>query len=90
MDIVHSDFTNSVTDVTQLYQTFVDDVYIPGTIQQLQDILKNTSKNISIGGGRYSMGGQIAHTGSLHIDMRGLNRASNLDIEKKQLLYKLV
>ncbi|WP_239996564.1 FAD-binding protein [Photobacterium phosphoreum] len=50
-----------------------------------KDILKNTHKPISIGGGRYSMGGQIAHAGSLHIDMRGLNRILDLNLEQQTI-----
>ncbi len=78
-------FSNPITDVTLLYTTNVDDVYIPGTVEQLQIMLRQNSKNISIGGGRYSMGGQIAHTGSLHIDMRGLNRILDLDVKNKSI-----
>ena len=62
------------------YPTMVDDIYRPGTVTQLQRMLRQTSKPVSIGGGRYSMGGQVGHEGSLHIDMGGINRV--LEIEK--------
>ncbi|WP_305831032.1 hypothetical protein [Photobacterium leiognathi] len=68
--------TNVIEEVSRLYPIAVDEVYSPGTIEQLQTMLNTTTKPISIGGGRYNMGGQIAHEGSLHIDMRGLNRIS--------------
>ena len=38
---------------------------------------------ISIGGGRFSMGGQIAAPDSLHLDMRGMNRVLMLDPERR-------
>ena len=77
--------TNIIKEVSRLYSIGVDDVYIPGTIEQLQTMLQSTSKPISIGGGRYSMGGQIAHPDTLHIDMRGLNRILELDINKQTI-----
>lgn len=78
-------YTNIVKEVSRLYPIAVDDIYVPGSVEQLQDILKNTHKPISIGGGRYSMGGQIAHAGSLHIDMRGLNRILDLNLEQQTI-----
>jgi len=61
----------------------VDDIYRPGTVAQLQWMLRESSKPVSVGGGRYSMGGQIGHEGSLHIDMRGLNRVLEIDPDNK-------
>ncbi|WP_434145673.1 GNAT family N-acetyltransferase [Photobacterium leiognathi] len=78
-------YTNVIKEVSRLYPIAVDEVYIPGTIEQLQTMLNTTTKPISIGGGRYSMGGQIAHEGSLHIDMRGLNRILDLNVEAKTI-----
>ncbi|OBU16906.1 FAD-binding oxidoreductase [Photobacterium aquimaris] len=78
-------YTNIIKEVSRLYPIAVDDIYVPGTVEQLQDMLKNTQKPISIGGGRYSMGGQIAHSGSLHIDMRGLNRILDLNVEQQTI-----
>ena len=36
---------------------------------------------ISIGGGRFSMGGQVASANSLHLDMRSMNRIIKIDSE---------
>ncbi len=63
-----------VNDVTQLNPVLVAKVETPQTIEELQEIIKNTNGPLSIGGGRFSMGGQTASTGSTHIDMRGLNK----------------
>ena len=38
---------------------------------------------ISVGGGRFSMGGQIAYPESLHLDMRQMNRVISLDPERR-------
>ena len=63
-----------VNDITQLNPVLVADVARPLTIEDLQQIIKTSEKTISIGGGRFSMGGQTAAGNSLHIDMRGLNK----------------
>ena len=72
-----------VNDVSRLYPIQVDDVYAPGTVDQLEAAVKASDRPISIGGGRYSMGGQVAQPGTLHIDMRGLNRVLELDPAEK-------
>ena len=72
-----------VNDVTQLNQILVAQVKVPKTIEELQSIIKNTSCPISIGGGRFSMGGQTASSHSTHIDMRRLNSVIDFSAEKK-------
>lgn len=71
--------TTVISDVSRLNPTSVDEVYVPGSVDQLQAMIKMSGKPVSIGGGRYSMGGQIAQPGTLHIDMRGMNRILELD-----------
>ena len=72
-----------ITEVTGLYSTCVDEVYVPGTIEQLQNFLKSSDTPISIGGGRFSMGGHTALEGTAHIDLRGLNQIIEFDAEKR-------
>ena len=72
-----------INDVTHLNPVEVDEVYVPGSVEQLQAILQTNNKPISIGGGRFSMGGQTAQAGTLHIDLRGLNKIIELDPEKR-------
>ncbi len=74
-----------VTEVTGLYPTLVDAVFVPGQVAQLQEFMQQTNSPISIGGGRFSMGGQIAATDTVHIDMRGLNRILDFDVEERVL-----
>lgn len=74
-----------VNDVTQLNPVLVAGVEIPQTMEELQNIIKLADKAISIGGGRFSMGGQTASTGSVHIDMRRLNKIIEFSAKNKTI-----
>ena len=63
-----------INDVTGLNPVTVWAVVTPTTVEQVQDALRRSTGPVSIGGGRFSMGGQTASPGSLHLDMRGLNQ----------------
>ena len=63
-----------VNDVTQLNPVPVWAVHRPTCIDDVRDALKRTDGPVSVGGGHFSMGGQTASPGSLHLDMRSLNR----------------
>lgn len=63
-----------VNDVTQLNPVRVMAIVAPESTEDVQEALRRTSGPVSIGGGRFSMGGQTASPGSLHFDMRSLNR----------------
>jgi FAD/FMN-containing dehydrogenase len=63
-----------VNDVTGLNPVAVWAVVTPVSIEEVQDAIRRTTGPISIGGGRFSMGGQVASPGSLHLDMRQLNK----------------
>jgi FAD/FMN-containing dehydrogenase/SAM-dependent methyltransferase len=63
-----------VNDVTQLNPVRVMAIVAPTTVDEVQEALRRTRGPVSIGGGRFSMGGQTASPGSLHFDMRSLNR----------------
>jgi len=64
----------TVNDVTQLNPVIVNRVIAPTTTEEIVDAVKHHPGPIAIGGGRYSMGGQTATEGALHIDMRRFNR----------------
>lgn len=74
--------TRLINDVSAMNPIEVDEVFVPSTVAQLQQRLRQDDKPISIGGGRFSMGGQVAHEGSLHIDMRGLDKILDIDLEQ--------
>ena len=63
-----------VNDVTQLNPVEVWAIATPASIAEVQDALKRASGPVSIGGGHFSMGGQTASPGSLHLDMRRFNQ----------------
>lgn len=65
---------NTVNDVTGIHEVEVAAVATPETVEGVREAVLRSSGAVSIGGGRFSMGGQTASPGSLHIDMRGLNR----------------
>ena len=55
----------------------------PASTEEVSDAVGGWPGAISIGGGRYSMGGQVAAPDSLHLDMRGMNRVLALDPERR-------
>jgi FAD/FMN-containing dehydrogenase len=86
ISFAHSVLANeTVNDVTQLNPIIVDNVVKPTTLDEISKLVSNHKGFISIGGGRFSQGGQIATDNSLFIDMRNFNRILNLDIENKAI-----
>src|SRR4051812_32654458 len=63
-----------VNDVTQLNPISVRAILAPTTVEEVVDAVRHSTGPISVGGGHFSMGGQTASPGSLHLDMRRLNR----------------
>jgi FAD/FMN-containing dehydrogenase len=63
-----------VNDVTRLNPVPVREILTPSTVEEVQEAVRRSTGPISIGGGHFSMGGQTASPGSLHLDMRQLNR----------------
>lgn len=74
-----------VNDVTRLNPIRVAQVMQPTSIEEISNRIVNSKGPISIGGGRYSQGGQTAYPDSLHIDMRAFNNVINLDKDNKLL-----
>lgn len=72
-----------VNDVTAINPIQVGQQIQPVSIDEIADAVKTTRGPISIGGGRFSMGGQIGYENSLHIDMRKFNRVLELDTIRK-------
>ncbi|OXA89241.1 FAD-binding oxidoreductase [Flavobacterium hibernum] len=75
----------TLNDVTKLNPIQVNKIIEPKTVNEIVSAIKNTTGPISIGGGKYSMGGQTAFENSLHIDMRLFNKIVNIDTTKKQI-----
>lgn len=63
-----------VHNVTGLYAVEVARIEAPGSADEVAALVKAWPGKVAVGGGRYSMGGQVAVRGGLHIDMRRMNR----------------
>jgi len=73
----------TVNDITQLNPVVVDKVIAPTSTEEISKLVASHDGPISIGGGRYSQGGQTATEDCLFIDMRNFNRIIKLDKENK-------
>lgn len=76
---------NIVNDITQLNPVRVKTVIKPRTITDIVNAIKDSRGPISIGGGRYSMGGQIVLDESLHLDMRSYNKIISLSKKEREI-----
>jgi FAD/FMN-containing dehydrogenase/uncharacterized membrane protein YhaH (DUF805 family) len=63
-----------VNDVTAINPVRVAAIVVPASVDELREAIRRSSGAISVGGGHFSMGGQTASEGSLHLDMRRLNQ----------------
>ena len=59
-----------VENITRLYTVEVARVETPTDAAAVVRALRDWPGQVAIGGGRYSMGGQVAIAGGLHLDMR--------------------
>lgn len=80
-----SDRVNLVNDITRLNPIEVATVIAPQSIADIQHAIRTTEGKISIGGGRYSQGGQIALEDHLHLDMRNFDNVVSFDPLAKEI-----
>lgn len=73
----------TINDVTRMNPIAVAREAHPTSVEEVQELVRTAQGPISIGGGRFSMGGHTASPGSLHLDMRGLNKILEVDKAKK-------
>lgn len=76
---------HTVNDVTQLNPVRVMAIVAPTSVEDVQEALRRTTGPVSIGGGRFSMGGQTASAGSLHFDMRTMNRIVSFSPQERTI-----
>jgi FAD/FMN-containing dehydrogenase len=74
-----------VPNVTGLYSVKVARIATPSSTTDVSTALRDWPGKVAIGGGRYSMGGQIAIQGGLHLDMREMSRLVWIDREKRSV-----
>lgn len=73
----------AIPNVTGLYPVEVARVAAPRSTEEVAQAVRAWPGRIAVGGGRYSMGGQVAITGGLHLDMRAMNRLVRLDADAR-------
>src|SRR5690242_5796199 len=64
------DSSERVAEVTGLYPITMDRVATPRSVEEIAALVASSPGPISIGGGRYSMGGQTATPDGLQLDLR--------------------
>lgn len=74
-----------VNDITRLNPIMVSSVLTPSSTQEIVQAIKNHEGPISIGGGRFSMGGQTATERALQIDMRGFDSILHFSAADKEI-----
>ncbi len=74
-----------VNDITGLNPIEVERVLAPTELQQIIDAARQHAGPISIGGGRYSMGGQTASAGALQLDMRDFDQVLEFSAERREI-----
>jgi FAD/FMN-containing dehydrogenase len=74
-----------INDITAINPIQVHREIQPQAPDEIIEAIKSTSGPISIGGGRFSMGGQTGYENSLHIDMRKFNKVLSLDTISEQV-----
>ncbi|USQ15375.1 FAD-binding oxidoreductase (plasmid) [Legionella lytica] len=75
--------TPIVNDITLLNPIVVKEILTPKSVDEISQLIKNHPGPISIGGGRFSQGGQIATDNTLFIDMRDLDHILAIDKERR-------
>jgi FAD/FMN-containing dehydrogenase len=72
-----------IPNVTGLYSVQVAKAVAPTSTEEVAREVRSWPGKVAVGGGRYSMGGQAAVAGGLHLDMRGMNKLVKLDAGAK-------
>jgi FAD/FMN-containing dehydrogenase len=62
-----------IENVTRLYPVVVARIVVPRSAAEVAAAVTAWTGQVAVGGGRYSMGGQVAVRGGLHLDMREMN-----------------
>lgn len=76
---------DTVNDITQLNPIRVARVAEPRLLDEVTALIAGHQGPISIGGGRFSQGGQTACDGALFIDMRTFNRILRIDEAAREI-----
>ena len=72
-----------VNDVSRLNPVAIAEERRPQSTEEVRDALRAWPGTVSVGGGRYSMGGQIAAADSLQLDMRAMNKVVSFEARRR-------
>jgi FAD/FMN-containing dehydrogenase len=76
---------NVVNDITALNPIPMGRVVAPRTVVDIAAALRDSSGPVSIGGGRFSMGGQTAIDNGVQLDMRDFDEVVSLDAARREV-----
>ncbi len=76
---------HTVNDITRLNVTHVGREIQPTRLEEITTALRESDTPVSIGGGRFSQGGQIAYPESLHVDMRHYNKVISINTASNEI-----
>ena len=85
---VQRDSAVVVREVTGLYPVTVGRILQPHSAAEIAAAVRASAGPVSIGGGRYSMGGQTAVPGGLQIDMRAYHGVISLDTTHRVVVVR--
>jgi FAD/FMN-containing dehydrogenase len=85
---VRRDSAVVVREITGLYPVTVARVLEPHDVQAIAAAVRASRGPVSIGGGRYSMGGQTAAPGGLQVDMRAYHGVVSLDTARRVVVVR--
>ena len=74
-----------VDNVTALYPVQVARIETPQQVQDVVAAVRAWPGAIAVGGGRFSMGGQVAVAGGLHLDLRQMNQLVWLRADERRV-----
>ena len=77
-----------VNDITQLNPVPMAQVITPHSVDDIAAALQGSSGPVSIGGGRFSMGGQTAIDNGLQLDMREFDDVVAFDAEQREIVVQ--
>jgi FAD/FMN-containing dehydrogenase len=84
-DFAYTPPATLINDITLMNPTHVARVIAPTSVEEVSAALRSTTGPVSIGGGRFSQGGQVSYPDSVHLDMRALKRVLSLDVAGKRI-----
>ncbi len=74
-----------INDISRLNPIRIAEERRPRSTDEVRAALRAWSGSVSVGGGRFSMGGQIAAIDSLHLDMRAMKQLVSFDAPHRRI-----